>query len=591
MSWLDPDSWLDVCAWPYTDAYVQRGGEAELVDQLEGDPRRLAALVGEPGAGTSRLAFELAVRRAAAWYRDPVPPPDPDRLVDELDELLREAPENARPVVVLDGPERDEALSVLAPLLQHALHPRLLVLVPCSTRSVMRLPKLGAEYPRSSILVAGISNEPRPVSVEQLPGDALAPIALAGRGPSGILDSEQELVESELVARHPGSATTVCLLGERARFEIAKDALLKQPDALTRALDAHPALRVPALTTTLRWLGGELPEGTGDAFFGFGPDQVPRLSELARRGIRASRSVIAGVTLRCKELLEGDVPPDQGAVLHMQIAHGLAIGGADDLGLASLRSALDLEVSAPLRGQLLLAIATAEADTSGLAAAADVLASAGDIKGQRVALARLIELQRASGQHDAALDRASQWLELERARGNLAGVAAASSVAATICGASERIDEAIEHAGATLEARRAVADVRGQALALYRIASLHAGRRQREMAGAALEQALALETLTGHQQGIGYCHWMMGAIAEQRADPAAARDHYTASAAAYERTGAVPQRLHESLDRASKAAAGEARDIGAERDAPLDIELPEDPYGEKLVQLAPRKKP
>ena len=103
----------------------------ELMAALAADPRRLAALVGEPVAA-SALALALARAAPAAWYPDAGLVDDPGQAAPALALLLAAAEStatrpDARPVVVLDGPDRVRAMALARELVAHRLHPRLLV--------------------------------------------------------------------------------------------------------------------------------------------------------------------------------------------------------------------------------------------------------------------------------------------------------------------------------------------------------------------------------------------------------------------------------------------------------------------------------
>jgi tetratricopeptide (TPR) repeat protein len=124
--------------------YRPRGGEETLMRAIDGDPRRVIAIVGAAGAGTSRLAIELAKQSSRAFV-----------LCDDgdpkaLEELLRGA--TGRPMLVVDG---WRARRHLQKFVERELHPRLAIVVPVRESSAPRLPAL-AGLSRASIAVIAI---------------------------------------------------------------------------------------------------------------------------------------------------------------------------------------------------------------------------------------------------------------------------------------------------------------------------------------------------------------------------------------------------------------------------------------------------
>jgi hypothetical protein len=587
MTWLEPDAWVDACGAPSAhlrEPYVERGGEAELAERVSIDPRRCVALVGASGAGTTRLALELARRSAWARYRDPLAPPDPRRDVGELRALVAG---DARPVVVVDGPDRAEALSVLAELLAQRLHPRLLVVVPCSDRIARRLAHIAGDYPRASILVAAMAGEgaPPPPLPAGIPHAVLAPLALAGRCDAGAVPGEQQMIDAGLAARHAGSGTVVCLADERRRFEVSREVLLTDEVALTALLDRRPALRRPCFETALRWLGGNLPEPALEHLAAFGADDVPDLADFARRGLLIAPPVLVALVKRAVALLPSTDEPDLAARLRLQIARGVAIAGDEKRSSEHLDGALALPCSPAMRGTLLMHRAVAAVEPELCAEAVDLLRAAGDTDGLRDALQRWVELLRAVGRAQEALVRATEWIALEDESGSAAGAAAARTTASSIAGSAATIPDAIAFAGAAAADSEAIGDIRRQALALYRVASLRGAIDDLSGARAAVERAVACERAIDNRAGEGYAEWMLGALHDRGADPSSAAARYAASIAAYAGVGPVPERLRDALRVAKERAAGMAVPEPGEL-GPGDELAPEPAEG--LVQLRVR---
>ncbi|MGZ3475016.1 MAG: hypothetical protein ACXWUG_12485, partial [Polyangiales bacterium] len=143
-------SFLSPFAVPGHEApYRPRGGEDALAQAIDGDPRRLIAIVAAPGAGSSRLAIEMAKRAPKAFVLQEEGEPE------ALAELLRGV--SGRPILVLDG---ERALRVLGRFVEREIHPRLAVVVPASETNAPRLPLLSG-LSRASVAVVAIDGEGR----------------------------------------------------------------------------------------------------------------------------------------------------------------------------------------------------------------------------------------------------------------------------------------------------------------------------------------------------------------------------------------------------------------------------------------------
>ncbi|MCG8424279.1 MAG: hypothetical protein MJE77_40820 [Proteobacteria bacterium] len=600
MGWISPDHWISACGAVgdrMRAPFVARGGEQMLLQTLDDDPRRIAALVGKPGAGSSRLALEIAKTAPLALYPDPVEAPDPPMLVRELQPLLaefsghRDATGSSRdavgasigsngkttigclqrPVVVLDGPNRDECLRPLAALAAHVLHPRLLILVPCHPREAQHLAHVAGDYPRTSILVAEVAGQaapPRPLTQllppKLSPADLL-PFALAGRCASGVFDHEQDLVEAGLLARHrrgnADSTTTACLLDERTRFAVVSQMMLAS--TATRSdhrpgvalFDQHPALRPAALETVLRWTGGTIPAPLIEPFLAFGATDFPDPDALLQRGVPLSAETARLLQTRAEILLannrEGEPRPDQYLRLYLARLSG---------DKAQLRAALDVpraDRQGRLHGRLLDAWAGAQNDPALCAQAVKVLRAAGDHCGVSRSLQRWTRMLHLAGRLDEALQRCREWIAHEHCHGSAASCAAAELAGASIAGEQNDAASAVEFAERACRARRAIGDVRGRVYALYRIATLRAELGQTDAAERAIVEALQIEEQIDNPHGVAYCEWMLGTIDDKRVRPVSAARHYSAAMAAYRASGHdIPAAVQHALAAAQRANSG-----------------------------------
>ena len=124
--------------------YRARGGEETLLRAIEGDPRRVIAIVGAARAGTSRLAIELAKQASRGLVL--TEEGDPAELARLLDGA------SGRPMLVLEG---ERARRSIMKFVERELHPRLAILVPVRVDRASRLPSLSG-LSRASIAVIGI---------------------------------------------------------------------------------------------------------------------------------------------------------------------------------------------------------------------------------------------------------------------------------------------------------------------------------------------------------------------------------------------------------------------------------------------------
>ncbi len=540
--WLTPDAFLDATGRDDLRApYVPRGGEDALVDALERDPRRLVVLVGEPGAGTSRLALELARRAPFALYPDPLGNP----RVDDL----RVTSTDARPVVVLDGPSLDDALRPLDALLTHRLHPRLLVLLPIDATNAPRVPVLAGGYPRASILV--VSVEPHD-SAELMVDDALLPYALLGRVARGHSPAEAALRSRRLVSS-PIDGEVVCLAGERMRR-----AVVSRADAASvRSAIAGVQNHREAMITLARYGEGEIDEELLEVLRPRRARELPVPAELAERAIVLSSRVLDRIAAWAEELLPRAEDGDDAAIVLEVLARDASRRGEDALAIERLEAA-ERRADDPTRRARLrdaLAVATGEANALG---------------------------------PDEARERALRAAERADARGAVGVAAGERMQAAAIARETDRLDEAVALALRARDDRAAIGDARGAIRAALLVVSLYVESARRDDARAVAGPALALAEGIGDGTSIGYLRWVLGAIADGEADPEAAAAHYTRAIAAYHEGGApVPERLIDSL-RAARATSGANR--SSDGDEPT-ADAAEDSQREALVTLRLRPRP
>jgi hypothetical protein len=591
VAWLSPDAWIDACGAPADGlraSHQPRGGEWDLETDLRRDRRRVAAIVSEPGAGSSRLALELARRAPKAFYRDPRTPPD-ESQIDALEMLLEARDE--RPVVVLDGPERDEALALLASLCARVLHPRLLVLVPCHPRKAAQLSALAGDLPRASFIVAALggAEAPPPKLPEGTSRHALLPFALAGRVPAGRMDSEEQLLAQRLIAQGgdgvqfsshaaPPSRraqversywttglrplrSLVCLVDDRARFALVSQELAAHPDGAARLetlLEAHPMLRARAAASLLRWTGGKLPDALAPSLLRFGGDDFPDLGEWARRGIRLTPKIAQQLAARAEQLLAGALPDAQAAAVEESLARLVA---ADEARALSLLRSAHARTGDP-RLAVMIAVATRDADACVRAAA--------DAEG----LERAAVLMQQSQRFAEARALCDRLMAEHQSRGHMAQLASAKLLASSVSAAGGDPDRALGLAELAWWLREALGDVRGAALAIYRMMGIETERANFDAVADWVLRALTLETHIGHGAGRGYCHWVLGALADRKGDAVSAADHYRAAEEGYRTDGLpVPPRILEALARATSAKSA--------ADHPLTDELPPLPSGDQ----------
>jgi hypothetical protein len=143
----------------------------------------------------------------------------------------------------------------------------------------------------------------------------------------------------------------------------------------------------------------------------------------------------------------------------------------------------------------------------------------------------------------------------------------AALAAARLCEALRRPAEAATHAARAATHFEAIGDPARAAFAWLRAA--------RAGDGAAAARACDLGERTGDLRLVGYARWLLGALAERRADPGAAAAEYARSVDAYAALGAVPDRLWPSLVRARDAAAGRARQLPEDGAAQIPEPPPE----------------
>jgi len=540
---VTPDAWIDAggaSTRGLRDAYQPRGGEDELWSALARDPRRLVMLVGEPGAGASRLALELARRAPRAWYPDPLRPPhDAEGL--SLDVA------NGRPVVVLDGPIVDESVASLEALLTRALHPRLLVIVPIDAENAPRIPLLAGGYPRASIAV--VTLESRGTSEVEAP-DALLPFALLGRVRSGCFPEEAELSARGLVSP-PIDGEVVCLAGERARR------LLVARAERARLLELARVDRPRALESLLRFRDDveELVEA---------PEHARELVDpltLRQRGVPVPSVVAERLAQSAERLLEHAEDGDAAAAMLELLARN-----DSELAIERLREAESRAVDPRRRARLLVALGIATADDAPIARAVELTRVRGDEGLLAELLRRSARALDLANQIDEALAHANEAAELEDARGSLAGAAAARMLAAAIARSAEDGERAIGLARRAHDDRLRIGDARGALRSAQFVVTLLIERGEHDEARAAATEAVALAEAIGDGSAVGYLGWVLGALADRSADPGAAAEHYQRAIAGYQGDGApVPERLLDAVRAAELADRGEVDPLAEPR--------------------------
>lgn len=615
MSWIEPDAWLDAGgarAGGLRARYRPRGEEDALARALADDPRRVIALVGPPGAGTSRLGLELARRWVAAggraWYRDPIPAPDPHGEVDALAARLAGLDAAASPLVILDGPDRDEALAPLAELCQRRLHPRLRVLVPCDHDTAPDLPALTG-LPRGSILVAlvdgggagagadGVATPPPPLPTD-VAVTALLPLVLAGRAPAGADPDLALLVERGLAAPDRDRATVVCTIEERTRRALAGREVLDAPDGAARLAavrERHPGLAPAIARTLVRWTRGDLPAALVPIVSALDGDGLAGVLDLAARGILPAPPLARALADQARALAgddasAGDTGADDDAVAEAHAA--LAEVRAELARLRRDRPALEAALAAAVarartparRGRLLRAQASLARSRALAQQAVDEAAVAGAARPHAAALATLAELCQAEGEVARARAGYARAAGLLDAVGALAPAATLRAAAAALAAEAGDLDDAAPSIARVVADRRALGDAQGALFALDRLASWELQRDRADDARRAAEDACELATAIGDLRGVGYARWLLGALAERGGDGRLAMAHYAASLDAYADLGDVPDRVVASLASLQRAYAP------AEPPPPADaagLAAPT-PASERLVPLRRR---
>ena len=558
MPWLSPDSWLDRCG-PFAAGlraeYEPRGGEDALARALVSDPRRIVALVGAPGAASSRMALELARAAPFARYPDPLRCPDPIADVAELAELCAGAAGDVSPLVVLDGPSVEDRLACLVQLTARPIHPRLHVLIPCDAATARRLRRLAGGYPARSILVAAIGGEQVPCEVPaELDLEAVMPFALLGRCAAGRFGGEGTLMTSGAVARS-SDGQVVCLLGDRTRAAVVASALI-DATRLRDVLSAEPTRHAHAVAALLRWTAERPPLGLLDVLLAVGAGEFPDPLDYWNAGIPLAPQVVDGLVRRGRALVEGCADPNTTARLHQSLSMFAHLQGDDDTAVAELRAGLELEIDAPARARLLTRLAGAEQDAELGAQAVVAARQSGDPTALSNALHQQAALAKAIPDLAAAIAWCNEWIEVEAAHGTAAAVAAARSFAVALAVEADDNVYALSLVEHILDARRAVGDVMGELFARYRHAGALFAVADIDGAADTLRAAVALAEQIDDPTGVGYCHWLLGSIADKRGDPAAADDRYSVAIDAYAAAGSVPPRLLSRQRAASIAATG-----------------------------------
>lgn len=595
--WLTPDAWLEASIDASVNAsgaqglrqpYRPRGSEEELARVLASDPRRVAAIIAQPGAGASRLCLELARGAPRARYPDPRVRHDPERTASELTRVFADVPDTARPVVILDGPSPDAALLALGVLASRRIHPRLLVLVPTDPDGAGRLPILSG-LSRASLIAVMIDGVAEPLAPAP---DALLPFVLSDRAPAGVFGQEGLLRGQGLLIDAEGGV--IARVGSRARRALVERLILGAPDGamqLARILHAAPTLREGALASILRWTGGAPRDDILTVLLeGDGPTLLCADS-LARRAIPASSRVMSRLAVRAEELLSSEFDDERAASLLEILARDAALRGQPAIDV--LRSALSRAGLSEKRARLLAAIASITKEERAWQDALEAAAAAGgavhvEVLARRV---RALELdERLDDRPNGAMACAETWLQVEEARGSAAGAATARMRLAALARVTGAVEAAIDHARRAREDFRSVGDVRGELNAVHLGATLYLDAAELDEGARLAREALSIAEAIGDAASIGWARYVLGASADRAADPVTARVHYEAAIEAWTESGhPIPERLQAALATARASAVApvapvpEAGARGAFPPAPED--------GQLLVTLSPKPRP
>ena len=552
---------------------------------LAGDPRRVAAIIAPPGAGSSRLCLELARAAPRARYPDPRVTPDPERAASELGRVFADVPDIARPVVVLDGPGPDAALQALGVLASRRIHPRLLILVPTDPEGAARLPIVSGLSRTSliAVMIEGVAGPPVPVS------DELLPFVLAGRAPAGVFAQEGLLrAQGSLIDADGG---VIARVGDRARRALVERRILGAADGamqLARILHAAPALRAGALASILRWTGGAPPDEILAVLLDGDDPALLDADALARRAIPASARVLSRLAARAEELLPSEADDERAASLLEILARDAALRGEPAIDL--LRAALGRARSPERRARVLAAVAWITKQERTWQDALEAAAAAGGSMHVEV-LARRTHALELDDRPDEAMACTEIWLQAEEARESAAGAAAARMRLAALARATGAADAAIEHARCAREDFRAVGDVRGELNAVHLVATIFLDAAGFDEGARLAAEALSIAEAIGDAATIGWARYVLGASADRVADPVTARDHYQAAIEAWTEAGhPVPERLQAALTAARAAAVAPVAPV-LEGGAPEEEPAPAPSGEQRLVTSSPKPCP
>jgi tetratricopeptide (TPR) repeat protein len=567
--WLTPEAWLEASgAEEHRQPYRSRGSEEELARALASDPRRVAAIIAPPGAGASRLCLELARGAPQARYPDPRVWLEPELTVSELTRTFADVPGTARPVVVLDGPSPDAALSALGVLASRRIHPRLLVLVPTDPEGARRLPILSG-LSRASLIAVMIEGASEPLAAVP---DALLPFVLSDRAPAGVFAEESLLRGQGLLIDAEGGL--LARVGTRARRALVERLILGASDGamrLARILDAAPMLRAGTLASILRWTGGAPKDDLLTALLEGNDPALLDADSLARRAIPASSRVLSRLAARAKELLPSESDDEHAASLIELLARDAALRGQPALDM--LRSALDRARSPERRTRLLAAIAWITKEERAWQDALVAASATGGAAHVEVLARRAHALELDERPADA-MECVETWLQAEEARGSIVGTAAARMRLAALVRLMGDGEAALQHALRAREDSRAVGDVRGELNAVHLGATLLMDAARFDEGARLAREALSIAETIGDAASIGWARYVLGASADRAADPVSARDHYEAAIEAWAESGQpIPERLQAALA-AARAAAVAPVDPVPEAPAPEDEQRP-----------------
>ncbi len=555
--WLTPAQWL--AAWPsaeknFSNNYEIKGGEDELNEAIKTDPRRLIVLTGKAKTGTSRLAFEISKRNTHVWYPNPLLQLDSAKALSELSEKIKTVNIDHFPMVILDGPNRAESLGLLSELMANVLHPNLKVLIPCSEELAPSVCFRAGSYPTASVMVAHYSGVHR-ISSELFTGVCAASLllsyALEGRGLLKQTSAESMLMEEGILVKTTSADQFFCLLNDESRKQLYRDEICHNESGikkLERILIHSPESKTAIFENIIRWENGRVPSELIPLLTDFSLDTFPNIEKL-----RASSCLIGGEILDClvkqaRKIYKEDKPCINVANLLVDNARATD----EEEALRIIKIELKKEYSIADKFNFLQLRSLIEKSENEI----DLL---GVLKNHNVYLPLVTVLKRNIQQSELkdlleeAVVYCHQLITVELKYGSLAAQAAAHSMLAGILHAKKEYIEAVKALNISLMHHGALGNVRGQVMCLYRLNLIQRENNDDRAAIESICDALIIEQTTSNMSGIGYCHWLLGANADQSSNVVLAADHYAAALCAYEQTEHIPERVVTSNQRALRA--------------------------------------